>query len=75
MRAIRAVIEGGNMILEVPLQAEGRVGAVLLLLDAQPWDAVAYDPDACPEPARASRESVEEFADIDPSALNVDSIY
>jgi hypothetical protein len=63
MYAIHAVIQDGNVVLEKPLQTRGRFEAVLLVLDTKPWEAVIYDPDACPEPARASREAYEEFSD------------
>jgi hypothetical protein len=74
MRAIKAVIEDGKMILETPLCARGHLSAILLLLDAQPWDAVAYDSDACPEPARASREALEEFGDDSQAAVEAENV-
>jgi hypothetical protein len=63
MRAIHAVIQDGNLVLDRPLDARGRFEAVVVVLEPKPWEAVIYDPDACPEPARASREAFEEFSD------------
>jgi len=74
MHAVKAIVEDGSVTLQEPLNIEGRVEAILVILDPEPWDAI--DRDARPRPAlaKASRQALDEFlhgqtAPLDPDAM------
>ncbi len=74
MQAVKAIVENGSVTLQEPLEARGRVEAILVVLDAEPWDALLRDTRARPELSRASREALEEFlggqaTPLDPDAM------
>ena len=37
MRAVKATIQDGNISLDQPLNIKGRVDAIVVLLDRDPW--------------------------------------
>ena len=74
MQALKAVIENGNATLDEPLEIEGRFEAVLVILDADPWDALIHDPRPRPELVKAGREAIKEFEEGKTTPLNPDKM-
>ena len=61
MRAIKAVIDNGQIVPAKPLEMVGRYDAVVVVLDARPWAGILNDPRPRPELAKAAREAEEDF--------------
>jgi hypothetical protein len=72
MRALRAVVEDGNVILEGPLDVKGRYEAILVVLDPDPWDSLVRDPRPRPELIRAREEAQREFVEGKTTPLDPD---
>ena len=60
MKAIKAVVENGQIVPEQPLDLFGRHDAIVVVLDADPWDAILQDASPRPELARAGEEALQE---------------
>ena len=74
MQAVKAIVEDGNVTLQEPLNMEGRVEAILVILDPQPWDALIRDTRPRPALTQASRQALDEFlhgqtAPLDPDTM------
>ena len=74
MKAVKVVVEDGNVILDEPLPAQGRFDAILVLLDPDPWDALVHDPRARPELAKAREQAHREFLQGKTTPLNPDKM-
>lgn len=74
MRAIKAVVEDGNVILSEPLDVKGRCDAILVVLDPDPWDALIHDPRPRPELVRAGEEALKEFEEGKTTPLDPDNM-
>ncbi|MGD0898528.1 MAG: hypothetical protein ABR915_11875 [Thermoguttaceae bacterium] len=74
MQAVKAIVEDGNVTLQEPLSVKGRVEAILVVLDAEPWDALIRDSRPRPELTGASREALEEFLSGQATPLNPDAM-
>jgi hypothetical protein len=61
MQAIKVTVQDGNVILNDPLPLHGRYEAVLVLLDADPWDAIVNDSRPRPELEKAGQAALEQF--------------
>jgi hypothetical protein len=61
VKAIKAVIDNGQIVPAEPLDLVGRYDAVVVVLDTDPWDAILNDPRPRPELAKAAREAEEDF--------------
>ena len=60
MKAIKAVIKDGNVILAEPIRDKGEIEAVVVLLD-DPWDPICQDNTPRPALAEACKEALAEF--------------
>jgi hypothetical protein len=74
MRALKAVVEDGNVILEKPLDVKGRYEAILVVLDSDPWDSLMHDPQPRPELIRAREEAHLEFVEGKTTPLDPDKM-
>ena len=74
MKAVRATVEDGNVTLQEPLNVKGRVEAILVVLDAEPWDALLRDARPRPALAEASREALDEFLSGQATPLDPDAM-
>jgi hypothetical protein len=61
MHAIKAIVEDGSVTLQEPLNVEGRVEAILVILDTEPWDVLVRDPRPRPALTKASEQALDEF--------------
>jgi hypothetical protein len=57
MKAIKAVIENGQIMPDEPLPIPGRYEAIVVVLDDDPWDAILNDPRPRPELAKLAEEA------------------
>ena len=62
MRAVRATVEDGKVTLSEPIEGEGKFDAIVVLLDADPWDAIVADPRSRKGLQRAREEALADFA-------------
>ena len=74
MKAIKAVVNNGQITPEEPLAMTGRYDAIIIVLDADPWDAILKDPRPCPELVKASEEAHQAYLEgkttpIDPDMM------
>ena len=74
MRAIKAVIDNGQIVPEEPLDAIGRHEAIVVVLDVDPWRAIVNDPRPRPQLDDLAEEARQEFLQnkttpIDPDAM------
>jgi hypothetical protein len=60
MKAIKAIVENGQIVPEQPLDMFGRHDAIVVVLDADPWEAILQDPRPRPELIKASEEALRE---------------
>ncbi len=60
MKAIKAVIKDGHVVLAEPIRDKGEIEAVVVLLD-DPWEPVCQDPTSRPALAQACKEALAEF--------------
>lgn len=74
MRALKAVVEDGNVILERPLDVKGRYEAILVVLDPDPWDSLMRDPRPRPELIRAREEAHQEFVEGKTTPMDPDQM-
>jgi hypothetical protein len=61
MRAIKATIQDGNITLDQPIDIKGRVDAIIVLLDPDPWKALIDDPRPRPALTKASQDALDEY--------------
>ncbi len=61
MQAIKATIQDGQITLDQPIDIKGRVEAIVVLLDPDPWQALINDPRPRPALTGASQEALNEF--------------
>jgi hypothetical protein len=74
VRAVKAIVEDGNVTLQEALDVKGRVEAILVLLDPDPWEGLIRDTRPRPALTKASQEALEEFragrtTPLDPDAI------
>lgn len=74
MKAIKAVIDNGQIVPEEPFDATGRHDAIVVVLDVDPWDMILNDPRPRPELDRLAEEAHQEYLQgkttpIDPDAM------
>jgi len=74
MQAVKAVIEDGKVILDEPLDQKGRFDAVVVVLDADPWEALIRDPRPRPELIKAREEAHREFLEGKTTPLDPDNM-
>jgi hypothetical protein len=60
MKAIRAVVENGQIVPEEPSDLSGRHDAIVVVFDTDPWDAILQDPRPRPELTKAGEEALQE---------------
>ena len=74
MHAVKVIVEDGQVTLQEPLGVRGRVEAILVILDPEPWDALIRDARPRPALTKAGQEALEEFLSgqtlpLDPDVL------
>ena len=74
MKALKAVIDEGQIVLDEPLDITGRHDAIVVVLDVDPWDAILQDPRPRPELDRLAEEAHQEYLQgkttpIDPDTM------
>ncbi len=74
MRAIKAVIDNGQIVTEEPLDAIGRQDAIVVVLDADPWRAILNDPRRRPQLDELAEQAHREYLQgkttpIDPDTM------
>ena len=74
MKAIKAVIDNGQITPEEPFDAIGRYDAIVVVLNVDPWDAILQDPRPRPELDRLAEEAHQEYLQgkttpIDPDTM------
>ena len=74
MKAVKAVIEDGNVILDEPLHVKGRFDAILVVLDPDPWEGLIHDLRPRPELVRARQEAHREFVEGKITPLDPDKM-
>ena len=62
MKAVKAVIDNGQIVPEEPLELTGRYDAIVVVLDVDPWDAILNDPRPRPELVKARQEAEAEYS-------------
>ena len=76
MKAIKAVIDNGQIVPEEPLDAIGRHDAIVVVLDVDPWYAMLDDPRPRPQLDELAEEAHQEYLQgkttpLDPDAMPV----
>ena len=74
MRAIKAVVEDGHLVLKEPLDVQGRCEAIVVVLDPDPWDTLIHDPRPRPELVKAGDEAIAQFKEEKTTPLDPDPI-
>jgi hypothetical protein len=74
MKAIKAVIDNGQIVPDEPLEMAGRYEAIVVVLDADPWDGILKDPRPRPELVKARQAAEQAFLQgrtrpLDPDAM------
>ena len=72
MHAIKTTIQDGNISLDQPIDVKGRVDAIVVLLDPDPWTALINDARPRPALAKASQEALVEFLNGQTTPLDLD---
>ncbi len=72
MKAIKAIVEDGNVLLNEPLGAKGRFDAIVVVLDPDPWADLINDPRPRPELVKAGQEALKEFEEGKTTLLDPD---
>jgi hypothetical protein len=75
MKAIKAVIDNGQVVPEEPFDVIGRHDAIVIVLDVDPWDAILKDPRPRPELDKLAEEAHLEYLQgkttpIDPDKMS-----
>jgi hypothetical protein len=75
MKAIKAVIDHGQIVPETPLEMSGRHDAIVVVLDVDPWEAIIKDPRPRPELMKARQQAEADFlagetTPLDPDAMS-----
>jgi len=74
MKAIKVVVENGQIVPDEPLEICGRCEAILVVPDPDPWDALIHDPRPRPELEKASREALEDYIEGRTTVLDPDNM-
>jgi hypothetical protein len=74
MKAIKAVIDNGQIVPEEPLDVSGRHDAIVVVLDVDPWDAILQDPRPRPELVKAGEEALQEYLQGKTTPLDPDTM-
>lgn len=61
MKAIKVVVRNGDVIPAEPIDRAGEFDAILVLPDADPWDALANDSRPRADLNKARQEAMAEF--------------
>ena len=61
MKAIRAVVRNGSVVLEAPFRKRGEFEAVVVVLDPDPWDSIVKDRRPRPNLTKARKEALAAF--------------
>ena len=61
MKAIKVVVKNGDVIPVEPIDRAGEFDAILVLPDADPWDALVNDPRPRVDLVRAREKAEAEF--------------
>ncbi|MFO7897622.1 MAG: hypothetical protein R6V58_01015 [Planctomycetota bacterium] len=73
MKAVKAVVRDGHVVLAEPIEEKGEIDAVVVLLD-DPWEAIVEDSTARPALAAAvedalARHEAGETTPVDPDKM------
>lgn len=74
MKALKAVIDEGQIVLDEPLDITGRHDAIVVVLDVDPWDAILQDPRPRPELVKARQEAERDFLEGRTTPLDPDTM-
>jgi hypothetical protein len=74
MKAIKAVVDNGQIVPEEPLNLSGRHDAIVVVLDVDPWDAILEDSRPRPELTKASEEALREHLQGQTTPLDPDNM-
>ncbi len=74
MQAVKATIKDGKVMLEQPVDIEGPVEAIVVVLDPDPWQALIHDPRPRRALSKASNEALEEFLSGQTGTLDPDNL-
>lgn len=74
MKAIKAVIDNGQIMPEEPLDMGGRHDAIVVVLDVDPWDAILQDPRPRPELVKAGEEALQDYLQGKTTPLDPDTM-
>ncbi|MEN6452322.1 MAG: hypothetical protein ABFC96_17665 [Thermoguttaceae bacterium] len=74
MKAVKAVIQNGEILPDEPLAMTGRHDAIVVVLDADPWEDILRDPRPRPELLKARQVAQSDYlagktTPIDPDAM------
>jgi len=74
MRAVRATLENGKVILHEPFDDKGRFDAIVVVLERDPWDAIINDPRPRPTLITAGEEAHRKFLEGKTTPLDPDNM-
>jgi hypothetical protein len=74
MKAIKVVVDHGQIIPNEPLEVLGPCEAILVLSDPDPWDAILQDPRPRPELIKARQQAEADFLQGRTTPLDPDTM-
>ena len=74
MKAIRAVVENGQIVPEEPLDISGRHDAIIVVLDVDPWEAILQDPRPRPELVKVRQQAEADYREGRTTPLDPDTM-
>jgi hypothetical protein len=74
MKAIRAVVENGQIVPEEPLDVSGRHDAIIVVLDVDPWEAILQDRRPRPELVKARQQAEADYREGRTTPLDPDTM-
>jgi len=74
MKAIRVVVDNGQITPDEPLDICGRCEAILVMPDPDPWDVLIHDPRPRPELVKARQEAERDFLEGRTTPLDPDTM-
>jgi hypothetical protein len=74
MKAIKAVIEHGQIVPETPSEMSNRHDAIAVVLDADPWEAIVEDARPRPELTKARQQTEADFLAGKTTPLDLDAL-
>ena len=74
MKAIRAVINRGQIVPEEPFDVNGSYDAIVVVLDVDPWEAILQDPRPRPELDKLAEEAHQEYLQGKTTPLDPDTM-